>query len=55
MPRHEGMQYNLLTNKWKLNDDLRVNYIASYVKELQCESAGISKPGGKGEADLSPA
>lgn len=34
-----GMTYNLLTRRWSLNDDLRVNYIASFVKGVQMEGA----------------
>jgi len=50
-----GMQYNPVTNKWKLGNDVRVNYIATYVKELQCEPAGLSKPLPDGSLDPVPA
>jgi 2-polyprenyl-6-hydroxyphenyl methylase / 3-demethylubiquinone-9 3-methyltransferase len=32
LDRLDGMEFNLLTNKWKVSDDKSVNYIAKFIK-----------------------
>ena len=51
-----GMKYNPLKNTWRLGDDLSVNYIATYVKELQEKPAQCSKgfPSMPGGSERSP-
>mmetsp|Transcript_18085 Transcript_18085/g.45420 ORF Transcript_18085/g.45420 Transcript_18085/m.45420 type:complete len:357 (+) Transcript_18085:127-1197(+) len=52
-----GMTYNPLSGRWSLNDDLRVNYIASFVKGLQAEGVwrGGANPAPAAPADSLPA